>query len=49
MTVEIDGSDTIATLKDKISEREGIPVTEQRLVFAGKSLEDTRTLDDYNI
>ena len=47
--LEQTGSQTIADLKQNIEEKEGIPSDQQRLVFAGRLLEDKRTLNDYNI
>ena len=49
MTVDMNSTDSVETLKNKIYEKEGIPVDQQRLIFGGKQLENERTLADYNV
>lgn len=48
-TFDVDRATTVAALKQKIADSQGIPVDQQRLIFAGKQLEDERTLGDYNV
>lgn len=49
ITLDVTDSDKIADLKKKIEAKQNIPWDQQRLIFSGKELEDTRSVGDYNI
>jgi 8-oxo-dGTP pyrophosphatase MutT (NUDIX family)/ubiquitin len=49
ITIQVEPADTIDTVKDRIRDKQGTSLDEQRLVYAGKQLQDGRTLSEYSI
>lgn len=47
--IDIEPSDSIERIKERLEEKEGIPPVQQRLIFGGKQMSDDRTAKDYNI
>jgi ubiquitin len=47
--IDIEPSDSVMRIKERVEEKEGIPPVQQRLIFAGKQMNDEKTAKDYNI
>jgi len=49
VTFDVNPKDTVESIKEKITDKEGIPVDQQRLLYSGKQLENDKLLEDYSI
>ena len=47
--IDIESDDTIARIKERVEEKEGIPPPQQRLIFGGKQMTDDKKASEYNI
>lgn len=48
-TIDVEPTDTIEKIKERVEEKEGIPPLQQRLIFGGRAMADAKTASDYNI
>eukprot|EP00826_Nyctotherus_ovalis_P008082 TRINITY_DN12088_c0_g3_i3.p1 TRINITY_DN12088_c0_g3~~TRINITY_DN12088_c0_g3_i3.p1 ORF type:complete len:229 (-),score=36.97 TRINITY_DN12088_c0_g3_i3:139-825(-) len=49
IALDVEPNDTVRQVKAKTQKKEGASLGEQRFIFAGKQLEDEKTLADYNV
>lgn len=47
--VEVDPSDKVLFIKEKLEEQEGIPPEQQRLIYQGRQLNDDKSLNSYKL
>ncbi|CAD6184844.1 unnamed protein product [Caenorhabditis auriculariae] len=47
--LDIEPNDRVERIKEKVEEKEGIPPPQQRLIFAGKQMNDDKTATDYKV
>ena len=49
ITLDVEPKDTVQKIKERVEEKEGIPPAQQRLIFGGRAMNDSKTAADYNI
>ncbi|KAH7730161.1 polyprotein [Aphelenchoides avenae] len=47
--LDIEPTDKVERIKEKVEEKEGIPPPQQRLIFAGKQMSDEKTASEYKV
>lgn len=47
--IDIEPTDKVERIKERVEEKEGIPPPQQRLIFSGKQMNDEKTAADYKV